>query len=227
MQARCLALGRSGGKTAELSTTTGGTHDVLSVDHETATERRRHKDVKKTSVLMPQPELHLAHGCRGGFALNVDRGIESISDQLIDAHCIPDAVVCRLAGQLGQCGFRRKRYADACELSALNAGFRKQRTDRAAKVSPYCLRLRKCNLARRTRAHIAEEIEHDDGDVVTADVEANRKAAVRIYAESDRRCATIPSNATGFENEPIFQQALCDRHDARPRQPCDQGYIRA
>src|SRR5579863_6005167 len=96
MQARCLALGRSGGKTAELSTTTGGTHDVLSVDHETATERGRHKDVKKTRVLVPKPELHFAHGCSGGFALNVDRDIENISDQVINAHCIQGAVVCRL-----------------------------------------------------------------------------------------------------------------------------------
>src|SRR5579863_1507463 len=98
MQLRCPALGRSRGKTAELSATAGGTHDVLSVDHEAATERGRHKDVKKTPVLVPKPELHLAHRCRGGFALNVDRGIESVSDQVINAHRIPDAVVCRLAG---------------------------------------------------------------------------------------------------------------------------------
>ena len=77
------------------------------------------------------------------------------------------------------------------------------------------------------RAHIAEEVERHDADVVAVDVKADGEGAVGINDQLGRRLATAAEVPSGLQDHAVIKEALGDVGDGRRGQPGQFGNLGA
>ncbi len=184
-------MARVGGpmQPADLAAAAVRTAEIVAIHDQASSEGRGDQQVEETAVLMPGAELHLSDRRRRGVVLDVYGHSEDIADQLVDLDERPRRVIARLLRQVRAGDIVRECNSDAYQALAGHARLLQELPDRALEECAHRVRLCEGDLTRRACAHLADEIQHDERDVVAVDVEADGKAAIRVDDELGGRLA--------------------------------------